>query len=432
MEHNIELYSEEAQDILSSIPNWIVRWGITVIFVIILMALLCCHFIKYPDVITAPITIVTDNPPSDLIVKQSGLIENLFIKEGSVVEDGDVLAVINSTARWQDVFSIINNLRTHNYNNYKELVKENWIYNSYDLGELQASFADFQDCCTAYRNYLNVDEYSVKKNQLAIQIKAQQNYLNKLKNQRYWMSEDFALLNNNVNRDSMLRIGSSFKVDDSYNSRGTYTEQQKSKAGVETSLAQTQMQIAQIKQSLSELSIQKEQSEEQFKERIDIAAHKLISQLKLWESNYVIKASTRGKVSLSGFWAENQYISSGQKFASIVPVSKTKIIGRVFVPSYGRGKVKIGQIVNIKLDAYPYMDYGILRGKITSLAQTPDISSSNTIVYTATVELTDNLNTTYKKKIPFIQQMTGQVNIITEEMTLLDQIIRPIYSLFKN
>lgn len=56
----------------------------------------------------------------------------------------------------------------------------------------------------------------------------------------------------------------------------------------------------------------------------------------------------------------------------------------------------------------------------------------NTIVYTATVELTDNLNTTYKKKIPFIQQMTGQANIITEEMTLLDQIIRPIYSLFKN
>ena len=194
---------------------------------------------------------------------------------------------------------------------------------------------------------------SVKKNQLAIQIKAQQNYLNKLKNQRYWMSEDFALLNNNVNSDSMLRIGSYFKVDDSYNSRGTYTEQQKSKAGVETSLAQTQMQIAQIKQSLSELSIQKEQSEEQFKERIDIAAHKLISQLKLWESNYVIKASTRGKVSLSGFWAENQYISSGQKFASIVPVSKTKIIGRVFVPSYGRGKVKIGQIVNIKLLKFP-------------------------------------------------------------------------------
>ena len=55
------------------------------------------------------------------------------------------------------------------------------------------------------------------------------------------------------------------------------------------------MQIAQIKQSFSELSIQKEQSEEQFKERIDIAAHKLISQLKLWESNYVIKASTREK-----------------------------------------------------------------------------------------------------------------------------------------
>lgn len=101
-------------------------------------------------------------------------------------------------------------------------------------------------------------------------------------------------------------------------------------------------------------------------------------------------------------------------------------------PASGRVMEKCGYVVNIKLDAYSYMDYGILRGKITSLAQTPEISSSNTIVYTATVELTDNLNTTYKKKIPFIQQMTGQANIITEEMTLLDQIIRPIYSLFKN
>ena len=60
------------------------------------------------------------------------------------------------------------------------------------------------------------------------------------------------------------------------------------------------------------------------------------------------------------------------------------------------------------------------------------VGNFSTIVYTATVELTDNLNTTYKKKIPFIQQMTDQANIITEEMTLLDQIIRPIHSLFKN
>ena len=49
---NIELRSESVQDILSTPPHWMIRWGNTVIFVIIAMILLMSYFIKYPEFIT--------------------------------------------------------------------------------------------------------------------------------------------------------------------------------------------------------------------------------------------------------------------------------------------------------------------------------------------------------------------------------------------
>lgn len=60
-------YSEEAREILGKIPSWIVRWGVTVIFVIFAGILLGCYFIEYPDTVEAPVEITTLNPPADLV-----------------------------------------------------------------------------------------------------------------------------------------------------------------------------------------------------------------------------------------------------------------------------------------------------------------------------------------------------------------------------
>jgi len=52
---NIELRSENVQDILTQPPHWMIRWGNSVIFVILLIVLVMSWFIKYPEFIPAPI-----------------------------------------------------------------------------------------------------------------------------------------------------------------------------------------------------------------------------------------------------------------------------------------------------------------------------------------------------------------------------------------
>lgn len=59
---NIELRSEEVQEIISSPPSWIIRWGITLMFCLVGMLVMLSFFIKYPDYITAKVMVTTLQP----------------------------------------------------------------------------------------------------------------------------------------------------------------------------------------------------------------------------------------------------------------------------------------------------------------------------------------------------------------------------------
>ena len=140
-------------------------------------------------------------------------------------------------------------------------------------------------------------------------------------------------------------------------------------------------------------------------------------------------------MTLVSYWSENQHVGVGDKLASIVPDGKTEVIGRMQVPTAGFGKVKVGQPVNVKLNGYPYMEFGVLKGQIRSLSAVPEQMQSQTgtmTVYIAAVVFPDGMRTSYKKELPMIQQMDGTAEIITEDMRLISRFVQPIVSLFKN
>jgi len=105
---NIELRSESVQEILGRPPRWIIRWGISLIFIVVAGLVIGSYFFKYPDVIQATITVTTENLPAGVTAKTSGRIDTLLVHEKQLVQQGDLLAVMESTARLEDVVRIKN------------------------------------------------------------------------------------------------------------------------------------------------------------------------------------------------------------------------------------------------------------------------------------------------------------------------------------
>ena len=60
---DIELRSEEVQDILTRVPHWMIRWGSTLFLGLIVMILALSWIIKYPDKITSTALVTTEIPP---------------------------------------------------------------------------------------------------------------------------------------------------------------------------------------------------------------------------------------------------------------------------------------------------------------------------------------------------------------------------------
>lgn len=92
---NIIERSEKTQEILTYIPRWIIRSGITIIGILIIAFILLSKFIKYPDVVTSSITLRSDNPPSQYFAKEDDRSFDFTVENGSHVAIGQVLAVVN-------------------------------------------------------------------------------------------------------------------------------------------------------------------------------------------------------------------------------------------------------------------------------------------------------------------------------------------------
>ena len=91
---NMELRSEAVEEVMGRIPPGIVRWGITVLFGVVLLLLAGSCFFRSPETVTAEMTLTSRNPVAEVVTGSSGRIAELYVESGRAVKEGLPLAVI--------------------------------------------------------------------------------------------------------------------------------------------------------------------------------------------------------------------------------------------------------------------------------------------------------------------------------------------------
>ncbi len=420
----IEIRSEEVQEILGATPRWIIRAGISVILGVIIAILIGSWFFKYPDIIVSKITLTTENPPATLKAKTSGKIIELFYKEHSNVQKNSVIAIIENTANYDDIKKlklILDSIQNSNLKNQNPPLV---------LGELQSAYSNYLRLVKDYQNFKQLDYYNKKIASVEKQKKDYKIYYNRLWTQRNIQEKELKLAEAQYKRDKILFNKGVYAKADFEKAEKTYLQQKLSFESSRTTLANTQMQINMLDQQILDLKLQKNQEESRKKIAIDEAYENLKSQIKKWEQTYLVKSPIDGKVTFTKIWSKNQNVQIGESVATVIPYKATNIIGKVVIPSLGVGKIKTGQTVNIKLDNFPHMEYGLLRGKVKSISLVPVVNDKG-VFYTAEIEIPDLLISNYGKRLKFSQEMTGEAEIITDDIRLLQRLLNPIKFLWK-
>jgi multidrug resistance efflux pump len=418
-ERAIEIRSEEVNDILGKTPVWILRRGIVLLSIILAVLLTGSWIFKYPDIISAPIIITSQNPPSALIAHTSGKIMAIYVKDEQSVMAGQYLAVLENAADLKSVVQLKVLLE-----NGDVLSNVSAIPQITNLGDLQQLYIVWGTSMSDYKRFIQQDYAGKKVKSIKEQIELTHIYIEKLVSQTALQANNLSISKKQYRRDSILfqqKVSTPVEFEEAevklLNGKSAYKNS-------EITLSNMQIQLSQLDQQILEVQLKDEEDRKRMLSTISSNAQALRNQLQTWEMTYALKSPVKGKVVLANFWSVNQQVKSGDQVMTVIPDEASVPVGRISLPLQGAGKVKPGQKVNIKLTNYPFLEYGMVKGIINRLSAVPNKEN-----YLVEVILPKGLKTNYNKQLHFDQEMTGTVDIITEDMRLFQRFFNPIRSL---
>lgn len=429
-------YSDELQEIMGRIPSRVIRWGVTVIFSVLLIILALSYLVKYPEMIEVPVTVTTVNPPADLIAKSSGKIDQLLVTDNQHVRQGDIIAVLFNIADYNDVFEMERLLENYG-EHWQTYIDSGFILRKFNAGELQSYLSQFNTAIDNYDKYQTINYIPQRKSNIAEQIRIQKEQLRNLQEQAGFMQRQYAIEKANLSRDSSLYHNKVLSLYDYERAQQSMLQTEMSLVSHRSSLSQIEGSISSNESQLIELELQYRNETNDLIMQLKTSRDNILTQIKSWYDKYIVAAPLPGKVTFTTYWSENQNITAGERFATIVPEVSAGIdepIGKLWIPSASLGKIKVGQTVHVKLNGYPYTEFGILKGELVSISAVPVTNSAdlNQNGYAAEVRFPNGMVSTYKKQFDLIHQMDGTAGIITRDMRLIERFFAPVRSLLWN
>ncbi len=413
----LESRSEPVREIIGREPNWIIRWGITVVFLTVAFLLLGSWIIQYPEILSTRITITTLNPPIKVVSRSSGKITSFFVRENDSVAMGQPLALLENTARYEDVARLGEQLEE-----FQEFLLEpeayldrSWNKNA-DLGGLQPAYTDFLRDYFNFAAFAEDDAFLQRSKAIETQIRSYQNLNGKLEAQVSILTRELALAEKTFQKNQRLREQDLISEDDLSDLEARYLQKKFALEQAQSNILQNRIELENLRRE--RLQVEQTQRDDRRQRLIDAqSSYKtLVSELSSWQQRYLLVSPARGRISFFKFWSDNQYVQEGEEVMTVVP-ELNPLVGKISIPQRGSGKVTPGQTVNIKFDSYPHREYGMVRGVVNSISPVARQEG-----YLVNVSIPEGLTTHYGKELEFKYQMEGTADIVTRNMRLIERI----------
>ncbi|RZK26191.1 MAG: HlyD family efflux transporter periplasmic adaptor subunit [Flavobacterium sp.] len=415
----IETHSESVTEIITAVPSWILRRGITLIFGVLLMIILLSALIRYPDIVKTSLKVNSLNSPKPVIAHQQGKLVKILVKEGDLVKEKQALAFIESTAEHTDVIKLAGQLQAlqQKLNTTQSIGPTDLRTTRLHLGELQNRYQSFYQDYVTFINTMNGGFYLKQKSYLQRDLTKIQKLQQQIAQQQIIQQQEYANAEEEYAAYQKLKTknvisNSEFKQQENKYLSSKYPLQQSAIALLnnQSNYLDKQKEIATLDQTIKE-------EQDKFRQ----ALNSIQNETEAWIMKYVIIAPLNGRIGFAGIIQENQQVILNQELFIVNP-GNTNFFGEVQIPQYNMGKVGLGQRTLVKMRSFPFEEYGVINGEISYIT---DVALKDS-VFIAKIDF--NKFEQKDKEHPIILKtgMMADAEIITRESSLLQRFLRNI------
>jgi hemolysin D len=194
------------------------------------------------------------------------------------------------------------------------------------------------------------------------------------------------------------------------------------RAGLAQKQAEGERSALEIRQQVQKLELEASQLAAKITETETLlkAAQTKLAQMFLY-------APVEGTISALNVDHPGEMVQAGQTIAEIAPDSAPLVLSAV-LPSQEAGLVKEGMPVQMKFDAFPYQNYGVVAGTVDSIS--PDAKSDEKLGVVYQVKILIN-KMDQKPDIAFKAGQTATAEIVIRQRRIVDILLEPIRKLQK-
>ncbi len=143
----------------------------------------------------------------------------------------------------------------------------------------------------------------------------------------------------------------------------------------------------------------------------------------------MLKSPTDGVVSYVKPKGAGEVVRAGETIFSVI-LSGQPLMAKVRIPNRSRGKVKTGLPVKVKMDSFPFQKYGVVKGKLEMISPGAKRDKRGSF-YEGKISLEKDFVTKGDQNYSLITGMSLTAEIIVEQVTMIDSMLKPFRALKK-
>lgn len=416
--------TEEVQQIIERMPTRFGLWITVIVLSLFSLMFFFGYIVRYPDVVVGQITINTHAAPIKLIANSNGKLHLNGLKSLATVQENDIVAYIQNSGNLKNIEYLDSIIKRYNPTEDKITDLISRLPKNLALGELNSKYYAFVNAAQELANYKHDKLFEKQEASLQKIRIEQENAIQSSALKVKTGANSLRYMQKFHNRDSTLLSKKVVSEADFDKTEITYLNSKDNYQNAISTLINNRQQAQQTQSKIQETSIQKTEKEKELKLAVLSTYIDLQDNIKSWEQKYVFRAPFEGKVQFLKFWTNNQFVQSGEPVFTVIPKSD-RAIGQLILPIQGAGKVKKSQEVIVKLEDYPYMEYGSIKGKVQSISLTTNTTKTekgDIETYMITVDFPQQLKTNYGTVLDFKFEAKGTAEIITNDRRLIQRL----------
>lgn len=414
----LEKRSEEVADIIERMPTGWTNLVVVVITAIVLVLVTLGFVIKYPDTVTGQISVTGEKAPVRLVASIPGRLK-LLVENNAEVTKGECLGYIETGARYEDVL-LLDSICcvTLGMNTHMNLPDD------LELGALSAYYNDFVLSYVQFDQLRQTKVYDNMRRTLMNQQLSDRQVAENMGKEIRLNDTVISSIRRQYEADSLLHSHGALSRENLAQQHNDLLSSLQSNIELKSSALMKQSEISSIDIELAKVDVTVREEMASLFSIMVTKYNMLINQIRLWKEQYLFMTPIDGSVQYLGFWRDNIHVNASTEVFSISP-TQNPMIGELFLPSLGAGKVEVGQDVNVKLFDYPYNEYGYVRGKVealSSLTRNMESSEGTVKVYLVRVSFPEGMKTNFDKQLHLNFESAGTGEVITQKRRLIQRL----------